>query len=334
VARIGAVTRRPVRLLGLALIVLLTASACGTEFRAPAAVVHGVDIADGELRAIIPEFRFLTAINQEPCGRSRPGEKATSACARFVLGQLIVEQLVAPYSLAHHLRVRPRQVLSSIVPLEQRFGGHSELVKQLGRHGLTFADLRDLATRLLVVQRAARAVANRTVTTAELRSVYRQDRIEFTLIHAAHILVSSPSLAARIAREATPQNFAALARRYSTDTGSNFRGGDLGTTRASALDRTFALAALSLQPGQISGPVHTQFGWHVIYLISAQTIPFSSARRQLVALLADRVFTRWLRHRAASGIAVNPKYGTFDPVHGQVIGVRCTAATPSVSCRP
>src|SRR5205807_5073589 len=128
-----------------------------------------------------------------------------------------------------------------------------------------------------------------------------------------HTLVHNQRAAVKIAARATPQTFAALARRYSKDPGSASRGGDLGTTPATQLDPTFVQAALSLRPGQISGPVHTQFGWHVIMLLSARRIPFAQARRRLVGELAGPPFTSWLRRQYASGaVDVNPRYGRFD----------------------
>ena len=115
----------------LALVLPAMLSGCGNTFRAPAAVVYGVDITDRALRASIPEFRFLSTINQRPCGQAGAGESATAACSRFALGQLIVEQLVRPFADGHHIRVRATEAVSSIIPLEQRFGGRSQLVKQL-----------------------------------------------------------------------------------------------------------------------------------------------------------------------------------------------------------
>src|SRR5205807_342804 len=144
--------------------------------------------------------------------------------------------------------------------------------------------------------------------------------IQFTLVHAAHILVHNQRAAVKIAARATPQTFAALARRYSKDPGSASRGGDLGTTPATQLDPTFVQAALSLRPGQIGGPVHTQFGWHVIWLQSETILPFDRVKQQLLSQFVAQGFTRWLARQAGS-IDVNPRYGRFDPSTGRVAEV-------------
>ena len=329
--RIAVVTPR--RLVGSVLLVVLVAAACGNTFRPPAAVVKGADITDAQLRESIPLFRFLASLRQAPCGSAAHNESAAAACSRFVLTQLVTERLVDAYADAHRVRVPSTVVLNAIIPLEQQMGGHAALVQRLRTQGLTFADLRELAGRLLLVQKVAQTVASTRLSPRELHAQYRRDRIQFTVVDAAHILVHNRRAAVKIAAQATPQNFAALARRYSKDPGSASRGGDLGPTPASRLDPTFVQAALSLQPGQISGPVHTQFGWHVIMLISVRRIPFARARRQLVGQLAGPAFTSWLRRQYASGaVDVNPRYGRFDAKSDQILPITCTSSTPSASC--
>ena len=186
------------------------------------------------------------------------------------------------------------------------------------------------------MSKVAQALASNQVTPRQLHQQYRQSRIQFTLVHAAHILVHNQRAAAKIAAQATPQNFAALARRYSKDPGSVSKGGDLGATPATQLDPTFVQAALSLRPGQISQPVHTRFGWHVIMLLSVQVQPFSQVRRQLVGQLAGPAFTSWLRrHLTRGAVDVNPRFGRFDPKTDQVQFVCTTSqSTPCPTPTP
>ncbi|HEY4583614.1 MAG TPA: peptidylprolyl isomerase, partial [Lysobacter sp.] len=65
-------------------------------------------------------------------------------------------------------------------------------------------------------------------------------------------------------------DFAALARANSDDTGSKATGGDLGLVGRGALAPAFEKALFSMQPGQVSDPVRTDFGWHVIRLVQVQ----------------------------------------------------------------
>jgi peptidyl-prolyl cis-trans isomerase D len=79
----------------------------------------------------------------------------------------------------------------------------------------------------------------------------------------AATLKLATELAGRLAGGA---DFAALAREYSSDTGSAGRGGDLGFTARGAYVPEFDEALFNLAPGKVSAPVRTQFGFHLIRL--------------------------------------------------------------------
>lgn len=83
-------------------------------------------------------------------------------------------------------------------------------------------------------------------------------------VRARHILVASEQEAEDItARLANGEDFEELAKTYSLD-GSKEYGGELGYFTAPEMVQPFSEAAFSLQPGETSDPVQTEFGWHVI----------------------------------------------------------------------
>ena len=85
-------------------------------------------------------------------------------------------------------------------------------------------------------------------------------------VHAAHILLPTRE-AAEAARARVTQggeDFAAVAREVSTDESTAANGGDLGWFTREEMVAPFAEAAFALEPGAISEPVETEFGWHVI----------------------------------------------------------------------
>jgi PPIC-type PPIASE domain len=93
-------------------------------------------------------------------------------------------------------------------------------------------------------------------------------------------------------------------------------------------DQTFVDAALKLQPGEISGPVHTQFGWHVIYLMKKDVPAFDDVREQLVTSQTPSIFGDWFAEQLdTTSVDVNPRFGRFDPKTGQVLPVRSTAGS-------
>ncbi|MFD0937321.1 peptidylprolyl isomerase, partial [Methylobacterium trifolii] len=92
--------------------------------------------------------------------------------------------------------------------------------------------------------------------------------------HARHILVDNEAEAKKIAgRIKGGEDFAKVAAETSKDPGSKAEGGDLGWFSKERMVKEFADAAFKMQPGQVSDPIKTQFGWHVIKLEEKRTKP-------------------------------------------------------------
>jgi len=318
-----------------AIAVLLVAGSALTACRAaqpPAAIVDGERVTDQQVAFDATLFAFLGSLQRSPCGTPAAGETQASACARFTLSKVIQEDLVKHYAAEHDITVAPSTVTQAIAQLENSLGGSDALPGQLKAQGLTPADFTALARRLLLFNEVRRALATAQLSDAALHAAYDQQQASFTQIHAKHILVATQAEAARIEAKVTPSNFAQLAQRFSTDTTSAANGGDLGTVSAATLDQTIVSAALALQPGEISRPVQTQSGWHIIQLVSATVSPFEQVKSQLIDQQSPQIFSTWLRGALSSAdITVNPKYGRLDTTTGDVVPIRSTATGQSSS---
>lgn len=321
---------RPLRLLALGLVLVL--AACGSSGPGTAARVDGKVITTERLAADAEMFAFLTGISGSPCGQPAEGETQTSACNRLTLANLIQEDLVKAYAAEHGVRTDPKAVTDAISQVEAAVGGPQALDAQLAGAGLTREALVALAERLLLFNAVQEAIAAEAVTDEQVRQIYEQDPASYTTIEVAHILVDSRAKAEEIAAEATPKDFADLAAKWSTDQASAANGGSLGKVVESAFrarfDPTFVEAALALQPGEISAPVRTGFGWHVIYLVSRELVPLVDVRDQIVAQAGGQAFSDWMHERLRTAeISVNPRYGTFDAETGEVLPVRSTSTS-------
>ena len=97
-------------------------------------------------------------------------------------------------------------------------------------------------------------------------------------VHARHILLGSEEEAAAVvARADAGENFAELARELSIGP-SGADGGDLGWFRYGDMVPEFADSAYALQPGDISGPVESPFGWHVIKMEERESLDAPTLR--------------------------------------------------------
>ena len=122
--------------------------------------------------------------------------------------------------------------------------------------------------------------AKADVSEEALREFYEENKARYTQVgrrHARHILFAAgdddAAAEARAnrayERAVAGEDFAALARELSEDPGSKDAGGDLGDAERGDFVGPFGDAVWSMQPGEIRGPVKTEFGWHVIKLESA-----------------------------------------------------------------
>lgn len=82
----------------------------------------------------------------------------------------------------------------------------------------------------------------------------------------AHILVASEDEAKKVKVEVGKSDFATAAKAHSLDPGSKNKGGELGWAVPSNFVKPFGDALMKLNKGQISDPVQTQYGWHIIKL--------------------------------------------------------------------
>ncbi len=174
---------------------------------------------------------------------------------------------------------------------DQQFAGSAEQFKKaLETRGITEADLRKSLKASLQEQRlTAREQDKVAYTDTEGMAYYKKNIAQYKLIaekRISHILVATKAAAAAIRAEATPENFASLARAKSIDPSAKTPGGeDLGSITAGGLLPELAAAAQALKANQVSAPVQSQFGWHILLSrqVTARTKPYDEVKAEIEA---------------------------------------------------
>jgi foldase protein PrsA len=327
----------PRKLAVLVVPVLVVLSACGS-LAPPAATVNGTRITDGRVAADVRLFSALSSVQQNSCATPSGTETPAAACSREVLSSLVVQSVVSRYARSHHVQVSVADVTKESGALLSQLGGAAKVDPVLRARGLSHQDLRGLARRIVLFGDVSTAVTAERVTTAQLQQQYRRNMAQFTTLHAEHILLKTKAAADKVYQQvtrpgATEQDFLALAKRVSTDPSAAQTSGDLGDVPVSGLDQTFVQAALALKPGEISKPVHTQFGWHVIRLVSTGVQPFDQVRAQLQQQLSQQTFQTWVNEQLTQAhVSVNPRYGRWDVSVPGIVPVGSTStASPSAT---
>jgi parvulin-like peptidyl-prolyl isomerase len=321
------------------LAVALTAvvlTACGSDPQ-PAATVNGTDITDAQLAKEAAKFSFLASLNGVPCGTQEGDETPQAACNRFTLGNMITSRLVADFAAANDVSVTDKEVADTIDQVETSVGKEA-LDAELKKATIGRAELDELVREILLLQAVQQEVVADRLGDEELRARYEQDILSYTAIQTDHILLKTEAEAQDVYRQvtapgATEQDFLDLAKQVSIDPSAKENSGSLGTSVASQLVPEYANAAIALEPGEISQPVQSQFGWHVIRLVDEEVTPFEEVRDQIVQQEIPTVFDEWIGEQIGDeGVEVNPRYGRWDAKTRTV--VRIDSTDPSATTSP
>ncbi len=121
--------------------------------------------------------------------------------------------------------------------------------------GMTEADLRKMVETIILRRKLNDVLAKDVPTTAEQ-------------VEARHILVANMDDANKVENDLKAgKDFAELAKQYSTDTGSKDNGGNLGWFPRGQMVKEFEDAAFSLKVNEISSPISTTYGVHIIQVL-------------------------------------------------------------------
>jgi len=207
---------------------------------------------------------------------------------------------------------------------KQFFGGSEKRYRQaLKVQGVSEPQVREeLRVQLLSEGLFEKVSAGVTVAEADIEAYYASHAGEYSQPasrQVRHILVKSKKLAEQIlAKLKGGADFAALAKRYSTDPGSKGLGGKLTVQKGETVPE-FEKVAFSLRTNAISAPVKTQYGWHVIQALRpvkpAQTTPLAKVKEAIRQLLLQQrkseAVTAWLeelRRRYAKKVTYAPGF--------------------------
>jgi peptidyl-prolyl cis-trans isomerase C len=143
-----------------------------------------------------------------------------------------------------------------------------------------------------------------TITEEELRAYYDENRKEFEIpesVNASHILVRTEAEAAEIKKQLDQgADFVELAREKSIDTTNKGNGGKMGIVQRGAMFPAFEDAAFKLKPGEISDPVQTNFGYHIIKVleVNPRTVrPYEDIKGMIQSQLRSQKQNDWLKDK-------------------------------------
>ena len=311
-------------LFGFAVLALLVAGCGGTT----TASLGSDDVAVvGDQQVSKEQFQQLMARAQKSYDQQkRAFPKAGSTEYEQLKGQAItfLVQQAEVDSQAKKLGVdiSDSKVDKEIARYKKQFYGGSQAryEKAVKQQGLTDEQARDAIREQLVSQALFKKLTSDVkVSDSDIKQYYDTHKTQYVQPESRevrHILVTKKALADSLYQQLkNGGNFAKLAKQYSKDPGSAANGGKLTVSKGQTVPE-FDKTAFELKTGQISQPVHTQYGYHIIQALSAVKAATTtnlaqvraSIRQQLEQQKKNDAITKWLEGTKKSYCSGKIKY--------------------------
>ncbi|MBE3589275.1 MAG: peptidylprolyl isomerase [Firmicutes bacterium] len=210
----------------------------------------------------------VATVNGEAITKDELYQRMLQQGGAQVLDRMITEKLIDQAAKKAGVTVSSADVDKEIARIRAQFGSDAEFQQALAMNGMTEDDLRSSARLNLEIRGVLAPTIQ--VSDADLQAFFQANHERYDQpeeIRARHILVDSQEKAAELRAQLDKgASFADLAKQYSLDPSTKDQGGELGWFSRGKMTAAFEDAAFALQPGQVSDPVQTEYGWHLILL--------------------------------------------------------------------
>lgn len=302
---------KPIRVVVTLLVVLAVAvaSACGgSDKSVPAsavAVVDGTEVTKADLDALLA--RAKKSYTSQKRAFPKAGTTEYQSLQTQAVAFLVQRAEYDKQAESLKLTVTDKEIQARIDQVKKQYfaGSQAKLDKQLKQQGYTPESFRtDIEAQLLSEKIYNDVTKGVTVTDAQIAKYYAENKSQYEVAESRdvrHILVKTKAQADKIYSQIKGgADFAALAKKFSLDPGSKANGGKLTITRGQTV-APFDTTAFLLTKNQVSRPVKTQFGYHVIQPLSdvrpGKTTPLKDVKAQIKAQLEEKAkndaITKW-----------------------------------------
>jgi parvulin-like peptidyl-prolyl isomerase len=321
--------RRNISLLLLALMAVLAVAACGGGSNS-ADVPEGAIAVVGDKTVTKEEFDKLIEQQKKSAESQKQDFPAAGTPEYEALKATVVKGLVEQkeWELEGEtmgIKVTDQEIETQLDQLKQQFfqGDEEKYKAELAKQGLTDEDVRnELRTRILTNKIYEAVTKKVTVTDADIKAYYDKNPTQYqqpASREVRHILVKSEAQAQKLHDQIQAgADFAKLATKYTQDEASKADGGKFTAFKGRTVE-PFDEFVFSARTGDLSEPIKTEFGWHIIEVLSAvkpaKTTPLEEVKDSIKTTVlqtkqnaAMKAWIAGLQAKYADDIAYAPGY--------------------------
>ncbi|WP_421383779.1 foldase protein PrsA [Bacillus salacetis] len=210
------------------------------------------------------------------------------------LNTLIADKIVELESEEQKIKVKDNEIEEELKKLQESYGDEEAFNQALTSSGSSLDSVKDNIKSYLLTQKLLQERVK--VTDDQIKEYFEANKDSFAQqeqVEASHILVEDEETAKEVKEKlADGDDFAELAKEYSTDTSNAEAGGELGFFAKGEMVPEFEEKAFSMGVDEISDPVKTEFGYHIIKVTDkkeAQEAVFEDHKEEIKEILFDQV---------------------------------------------
>ena len=182
-----------------------------------------------------------------------------------------------------------------IESVKENLGGEDDFNTALEEEGLTLEEYteklsKNMESRLINEKVSNEIFKDISISDDEIKAYYDENLDSYRSATVSHILISDENTAKEVRERAVKgEDFAELAKEYSEDTGTKENGGSLGTVTYDATEyvQEFTDAFKKLKDGEISEPVKSTYGYHIIKVTDYKEKTLDEAKDSIKSTLED-----------------------------------------------
>ena len=232
--------------------------------------------------------------------------KATGA---ETLDAMIANEIIKQEMEKADIKVTQEEMDAEMAVYEKAYGGQEALESAVAATGMTMEDLTaDIEAQVKIEKLLGPEIE---ITDEAIKTYFEENKESLAQpaqVEASHILVETKEKAAEVAAKlADGGDFAELAKEHSTDTATAANGGELGAFGTGEMAAEFEEAAFNMAVNEISEPVETEYGFHIIKVTSkteAQEATLENSKEQIKETLFSEAlnteYAAWLAEKQES----------------------------------
>ncbi|WP_102026263.1 peptidylprolyl isomerase [Salirhabdus sp. Marseille-P4669] len=235
---------------------------------------------------------YVAKVGNEKISEEELNDVLTSQYGASVLDSLISNSIINQEIEKQGIEVSQEEVDKEIEEYKEYYGGEESFLSVLESSGVDYNTFeKDIKTYLATNKILEKRIE---VTEEEIKKYFEENKESFNQqeeVKASHILVEDEATANEVLNKLNAgEDFATLASEYSIDESNSESGGDLGYFGKGEMAEAFEEAAFAMEIGDISEPVETEHGFHIIKLadkVAAKEAEYEDAKEEIKQLLTD-----------------------------------------------